>query len=110
MDEDTRKRLLAMMFGEAAPMIDINTCARVMYKPIKTSDNMAWMPIGWETHQPMIFVMARDKVSSLLNAKGEQEVDMVVRSYVCMDSLSPDLKDRIREHLGLKPVESKEAN
>jgi hypothetical protein len=102
MDQETRNRILSMMFGEAAPMMDIDTCARVMFKPFKDKPSMAWLPIGWQTHQPIIFVMAQDNVSALLNAQGRQQTEMTVRTYICMDALPQELKDKIREHLGLK--------
>jgi hypothetical protein len=59
------------------------------------------MPIGWETHQPMIFVQAQDKVKTLLKQDGTEDIEMVMRSYVCMDMLSKELRDMIRAHLGL---------
>lgn len=99
--DETRKKMLSLMFGEAAPIMDLDTCAKVLYKPFKDKKEIAWMPIGWETHQPMLFVQAQDEVKTLLNKDGMQEIDMVMRSYVNMDALPDDLKLAIRQHLGL---------
>lgn len=99
--DEARKNLLSLMFGSAAPIMDLTTCAKVLYKPFVEKDETAWMPIGWETHQPMIFVMAQDKVKSLLKQDGSADIEMVTRSYVCMDALTDELKLMIRQHLGL---------
>jgi len=101
MDEQSKK-FLAGMFGPAAPVMDLDTCAKVLYKPLKDSKDIAWLPIGWETHQPVLFVQAQDPEDRLLvNALGEQEVIISGRTYVNLDVLSPELKRSIREELGL---------
>jgi len=100
--DDQKKRMLAMMFGDAAPIMDLETCAKVLYKPFKHKKDHAWLPIGWEAHQPMLFVTARDEVKQILDSKGREEINLTIRSYVCMDVLPDELRSQIREHLKLE--------
>lgn len=108
MDNKTRNEMLAMMFGEAALTIDLLHCAKVFYKPSKTEKAIAWLPIGWDTHQPVLLVMAQDDVKTLVKADGEMDVELVIRSYVCIDALPEDLREKIREHLNASSSGSEE--
>jgi hypothetical protein len=107
------RELMDMLFGKEA-MINLNTCAKVMLKPGRVDDDfpVAWMPVGWDHHQPMLFVAAQDPPSPIIKP-GVPEDEMMVYSYACMNFLSNDLKTKIREELGLaekKPPEDKDAN
>lgn len=100
--DDLSKKIMVGMFGQAVPMMDLDTCAKVLYKPSKDSKDIAWLPIGWETHQPAIFVQAQDPEDSLLvGPTGEREIIITGRMYVNIDFLSTGLWAAIREELGL---------
>lgn len=106
---DEAKKCLSSMFGPAAPLMDLDTCAKVLYKPHKDKKGIAWLPIGWETHQPMLFVQAQDAEDGLiLNAIGEKEIIMSGRGYVNMDVLSPELRSAVRVELGLDTDKNKQ--
>lgn len=100
--DDGSKGKLVDQFDVHAPIMDIETCAKVYYRPFKDNKAYAWLPIGWETHQPVLFVMAQDEQQgTVLNAIGEREVFLSMQSYANMSFLSLELRRRIRQELGL---------